>query len=114
MELAADILEQLCADFGAEAVNPLAEQLAETTSIARVQRCIVFKARGHRWFFNYLCKMTKLDFRDMIVTAEYGNGDPQLRLYDFSKPIPMARIEDPFAIHDFSKSSQKPQDGLPV
>ncbi len=113
MDIPQDILDQLRIDFGIEAVPGLIEKLVAATGNARVQRCIVFKARGHRWFFDYLCRMTKLDFRDVIMTAEYGNGDPQLRLYDFSKPIPLAKIENPFPVQDF-QSARVQDDGKAI
>ena len=103
MDLDPDIVEQLRRDFAEEAVPAVITQLLATTKSPRVHRCIVFAARGHRWFLDYLCRMAKSDWRDVIMTAEYARSDPQLRLYDFNNPIPAARIEDPLAIHDFSK-----------
>lgn len=107
MDLDADIFEQLQRDFAAEVVPSIVAQLLATTESTRVQRCIVFAARGHRWFFDYLCRMAKSDSRDVIATAEYARLDPQLRLYDFGKPIPAARIEEPMAFQDFSKSANE-------
>ena len=100
-----DILEQLERDFSAEEVPGIVGQLLATTNSPRVLRCIVFAARGHRWFLDYLCRMAKCDYRDVIMTAEYARSDPQLRLYDFNKPIPTARIDDPMASDDSPKSA---------
>jgi hypothetical protein len=106
MDLEPDIVEQLRRDFAEAAVPTVARQLLATTKAPRVQRCIVFAARGHRWFLDYLCRLAKSDWRDVIMTAEHARSDPQLRLYDFNKPIPAARIDDPMAFHDFSKPAK--------
>jgi hypothetical protein len=83
-----DILDQLTRDFPSTAVPGLLVKLRETTKSPRLQRCIVFAAHGHPWLFDYLCRLTKVDHRDVIMTAEYWRGDSQLGLYDFNKPIP--------------------------
>jgi hypothetical protein len=91
-----DILDQLRADFPAEAIPEVTAELVAATTSQRILRCIVFEARGHRWLLSYLCRLAKLDWRDVIMSAEYARGDPQLRLYDFNRPIPQARIDHPF------------------
>ncbi len=95
MELAPDIVEQARLDFPPEKVGEVLEHLAAAANSERIQRCIVFAARGHSWRFEFLCKLAKEDFRDVIMNAEYDRHDN--RLYDFNKPIPEARIENPYA-----------------
>jgi hypothetical protein len=93
MELAPDIVAQAKADFPPEKVGEVLEQLRASSSSERIKRCIVFASRGHPWRFQFLCKLAKEDFRDVIMNAEYDRYDA--RLYDFNKPIAEARIDNP-------------------
>lgn len=93
MEIEPDIVDQLRRDFSAPEVEKRIIQLAAASNSSRIQRCVVFASRGHPWHFDYLCKLAKIDFRDVIMAAEYDRLDA--RLYDFNKPIPEARIDDP-------------------
>ena len=95
MNIEADIVERVQADFPPESVSSVLAQLEAASSTPRIQRCIVFAARGHPWYFAYLCRHTKTDHRDVIMAAEYVLSD--LRLYDFTRPFHSARIEDPYA-----------------
>ena len=95
MDLEPDIVECVRADFPPEAVINVLSQLEAASSSPRLQRCIVFAARGHPWYFEYLCRLAKIDYRDVIMAAEYDRLNA--RLYDFSRPIPQARIDDPHA-----------------
>jgi hypothetical protein len=91
MAIASDIIEQVRVDFLAEDVPRVLERLEALSEGDRILRCIVFAARGHPWYFDFLCRLSKVDYRDVILAAEYERlGD---RLYDFSKPIPEARID---------------------
>jgi hypothetical protein len=91
MNIEADIVKQVQADFPPEAVSAILAQLEAASSTPRIQRCIVFAARGHPWYFDFLCRLSKIDSRDVIMAAEYERlGD---RLYDFTKPIPEARLD---------------------
>ena|SRR5688500_14553138 len=91
MNIEADIVKQVQSDFPPEAVPTVLAQLETASSTPRIQRCIVFAARGHPWYFDFLCRLSKIDYRDVIMAAEYERlGD---RLYDFTKPIPEARID---------------------
>ena len=96
MNIEADIVAQIQADFPPEDLPTILAQLESASSTPRIQRCIVFAARGHSWYFDYLCRHTKTDFRDVIMAAEYVLGD--VRLYDFTRPFPNARIDDPYAV----------------
>lgn len=95
MEIAPDILIQLRKDFPEAEVPQRALQLETAIGDQRLQRCIVFAARGHPWYFDYLCRLVQIDFRDVILAAEYDRLTA--RLYDFSRPIGEARIDDPYA-----------------
>jgi hypothetical protein len=95
MSIQVDIIEQVQKDFCPEAVAGVLSQLEAASSTPRIQRCIVFAARGHPWYFSYLCKQAKTDYRDVIVAAEYILSD--VRLYDFARPFESARINDPYA-----------------
>lgn len=91
----ADVVACVRADFPVSEVDMVLARLAAATRQPRLQRCIVFAARGHRRHFDYLCRLVGVDERDVIFGAEYA--DPQIRLYDFSRPIPSARIDDRWA-----------------
>jgi hypothetical protein len=93
-KLAPDIFAQLQKDFPADQVAARVQQVLETTSNERLQRCIVFAGRGHPWYFDYLCRMYKTDYRDVILIAEYDRLGA--RLYNFGLPIPEARIDEPY------------------
>ncbi|MFO1438383.1 MAG: hypothetical protein U1F81_08675 [Verrucomicrobiaceae bacterium] len=93
VQIAPDIVAQANTDFPPEKVGELLKQLLAASGSERIQRCIVFAARGHPWRFQFLCKLAKEDFRDGIMNAEYDRHDT--RLYDFTKPIFEAQIEDP-------------------
>jgi hypothetical protein len=95
MSIEADIIERVLADFPPESISSVLAQLEAASSTPRIQRCIVFAARGHPWYFSYLCRHTKTDYRDVIMAAEYVLGD--VRLYDFTRPFDSARIDDPYA-----------------
>jgi hypothetical protein len=88
--IAKDIVEQVKADFPAADVPSVLARLESASRIERVLRCIVFAARGHPWYFDFLCRLAKIEERDVIRAAEYEPlGD---RLYDFTMPIPEARL----------------------
>ena len=90
MPMPADIFEQVKADFPAADIPSVLTRLESASRSERVLRCIVFAARGHPWYFDFLCRLAKIDARDVIMAAEYERlGD---RLYDFTKPIPEARL----------------------
>jgi len=95
MNIEPDIVENVRADFPVEAVADVLSRLEAASSVPRIQRCIVFAARGHPWYFDYLCRLAKIDYRDVIMAAEYDRLNA--RLYDFNRPIPHARIDDPYA-----------------
>jgi hypothetical protein len=96
-ELEPDIFDYVRQNFPVDAVPAALARLASVSTFPRIQRCIAFASRGHPWFFQFLCKTHKRDAHGQtaIMRAEYF--DSQTRLYDFSRPIPDARIDDPFA-----------------
>lgn len=95
MSIEAEIVERVRADFPNEALSDVLSRLEAASDTPRIQRCIVFAARGHPWYFNYLCRLAKTDYRDVIMAAEYDRLD--IRLYDFTRPFSQARIEEPYA-----------------
>jgi hypothetical protein len=95
MNIQQDIVEKVQGDFPPDAVAGVLAQLEAASSTPRIQRCIVHAARGHPWYFAYLCRHSKTDFRDVIMAAEYVLSD--VRLYDFTQPFGSARIDDPYA-----------------
>lgn len=94
MDITPDILERVHADFPSDEVEARLAQLAAASPSLRILRCIVFAARGHPWYFDYLCKLAKVDDRDVIMAAEYERLGT--RLYDFTKPFAWARIDHPY------------------
>lgn len=90
MAIACDILAQLQHDFPAADAAGLIERLEFASSSERVQRCIVWAARGHPWYFEFLCQLARIDYRDVILVAEYERFGEHL--YDFSQPIPAALL----------------------
>jgi len=95
-ELEPDIVEYVRQNFPSDAVPAALGRLASVSAFPRIQRCIAFASRGHPWYFDFLCKIHKLDAhgQTVIMRAEYM--DSQTRLYDFSRPIDQARIDAPF------------------
>jgi hypothetical protein len=89
-----DIMKCVEADFPASEVSEILEVLRAASGRPRIQRCIVFAARGHRSYFEYLCRLVAVDERDVIMAAEYDRLN--VRLYDFNCPIGAAKIERPF------------------
>jgi hypothetical protein len=87
MPPATDIANRIKQDFSAIEVQPVTELLIEfqesTQSGERILRCLLYVARGQ---FNHLADAVataRLDFRDLIVSAEY---DPSLqRIRDFNQ-----------------------------
>jgi hypothetical protein len=94
MDIDPDIIARLQADFLPDEADARLTQLSEASESQRVLRCIVFAAQGRVGHFDYLCKLAKIDWRDVIMAAEYDRENT--RLYDFTRPIDRARINDPF------------------
>ena len=96
MSVETDIENQVRTDFPPDEVPAVLTRLEAASSSPRIQRCIIFAARGHRWYFEYLCRMAKIDYRDVIMTAEYGAAAcSDAHLYDFNLPIQSAQIATP-------------------
>gem|GEM_PF-5974326 len=66
-ELTSDILAQLATDFPPSELQARCQQLATAFGDDRTRRCLVWAARGHGWYFDFLCR---LDYRDVISAAE--------------------------------------------
>ena len=93
MDLDPDIEERVRLEFPPEAVTDTLRKLVDASATPRIQRCIIFAARGNPWYFDYLCKIAKRDYRDVIKAAEYGLFD--IYLYDFNRPFSKARNGQP-------------------
>ncbi|MEZ6038532.1 MAG: hypothetical protein R3F29_13710 [Planctomycetota bacterium] len=93
MNLPQDILDAVRHDFGPGDADAVLSLVAGATESTRVQRCIVFAARGHRDHLENLCRLAQIDYRDVIMAAEYSRLDQ--RLYDFNRPIPEAALPLP-------------------
>lgn len=91
MSIPSDVVDQVRSDFPAEDVPRILERLEGLSASDRIVHCIVFAARGHPWYFDFLCRLSKIDDRDVIMAAEYERLDDHL--YDSSRPIPEARID---------------------
>ncbi len=88
-----DIIDRVRLDFPPEQAPEVIQRLDALGGSQRVLRCIVFAARGHQWYFDFLCRLAACDYRDVILAAEYTRfGD---RLYDFSQPLPQSMIAQP-------------------
>ncbi|MEM6330913.1 MAG: hypothetical protein AAF790_11770 [Planctomycetota bacterium] len=93
MKLPTDILDRLTHDYGEEAAEKLSKKLCDVSSSDRVHRCIVFAAGGDRLRFEELCELAALDYRDVIVAAEYNTA--LVRLYDFNRTFDNAELDPP-------------------
>lgn len=51
----------------------------------RVRRCVLHLANGDAGEVKDLVEVATVDYRDVILSAEYDSGDRQLR--DFSRPF---------------------------
>lgn len=71
MSMEADIVARVREDFSPAEAPDILAQLAAVSSVPRIQRCILFAARGHPWYFACLCRLARSDFRDVIMAAEY-------------------------------------------
>jgi len=91
MTVPSDVTEHVRAHFPSSDVDELLELLATVTDSPRLQRCIAFGARGDLAGFRSLCELVEIDYRDLIVAGEYSRDLRQL--YDFTKPIPEARLD---------------------
>lgn len=94
MEIDPDIIEMIKKDWPKDKHDEIIEKLKSTGKGQRILRCIVFASRGHDWHFDYLCKLAGIDYRDVIMVAEYTRSNE--RIYDFNKPFEKAKIEHPY------------------
>jgi hypothetical protein len=90
--LAQDILDKLNRDFedseeAALALSVLADFVEENQelSVDRILRCIVFVANGDLDLLDKAIELAKIDYRDLIVWAEYDEKRERIR--DLSLPF---------------------------
>ena len=87
-QMAPDILKRIESDYGAAAVDQVADLLAAYSGNEpdRVRRCILFLADGNVDALKANLATAAEDYRDIILFAEYDREDNRVR--DFSKPFP--------------------------
>lgn len=88
-ELESDIRKHLNGQFSGTELELATDQLRELPTTTRIKRCIAFASGGDLGRFDKLCKLAKIDYRDVIVAAEYDLS--YMQLYDFNRPIPEAK-----------------------
>lgn len=93
MDIPEDISAAVREDFGPSRADEVLALVASATESTRVRRCIVFAARGRRDYLESLCRLAQVDFRDVVMAAEYSRLGQ--RLYDFNRPIPEAALPPP-------------------
>jgi hypothetical protein len=83
-----DIHAKIARDFegNAEAAaEMIATHLIDNPTSDRVLRCVLFVASGNLSELAQCLKLAHLDYRDMIVAAEYNEHRKQVR--DFNNPF---------------------------
>ena len=79
-----DIVDHVIERYAADAI-PLVHGLLEELDSDRLSRCALFVADGSIQELREAVKLGKLDYRDLIVNAEYDRSMNQLR--DFNQPF---------------------------
>ncbi len=88
-KLPIDILDKINQDFSKPDDRELIIFLLENLNVNerhRIMRCILFLAQGDMDIFGEYEKLAKIDYRDVIMNAEYEYPSEK-RLRDFSKPF---------------------------
>jgi len=85
-----DILERIRSDFSAEEFEPAigAMGVYSGPELSRVLRCIVYLSEGTLAKLRHFLEVAQLDYRDVIVCAEYDRRDQRVR--DFTRGFPRA------------------------
>ena len=89
INLPTDILKRINQDFSSIDDRELIKNLLENLKVNerhRIMRCILFLAQGDLKTFGEFEKLAKIDYRDVIMNAEYEYPSEK-RLRDFSKPF---------------------------
>lgn len=94
MPLAPDVIQYIENTF-AEPERATAIALLEAAKIhddsaagPRLQRCVIFAARGSLKWLRHYVELLKIDFRDVIVAGEYEQiGGKLVRARDLELPI---------------------------
>ncbi|MDB6121444.1 MAG: hypothetical protein JWQ71_437 [Pedosphaera sp.] len=93
MALPEDIIAKVRRDFSEDEEAPILQMLSEyqqrhPEQPARILRCIVFLADGSFNEFAEAIKLAQLDWRDLIVSAEYDSGSGEERhVRNFNSPF---------------------------
>ncbi len=88
-KLPIDILDKINQDLSKPDDRELIIFLLENLNVNerhRIMRCILFLAQGDMDIFGEYEKLAKIDYRDVIMNAEYEYPSEK-RLKDFSKPF---------------------------
>ncbi|MCP4374353.1 MAG: hypothetical protein GY797_40565 [Deltaproteobacteria bacterium] len=88
-KLPIDILDKINQDLSKPDDRELIIFLLENLNVNerhRIMRCILFLAQGDMDIFGEYEKLAKIDYRDVIMNAEYEYPSEK-RLRDFSKPF---------------------------
>lgn len=85
-----DIIARVRRDFSKDEEIPILQLLSEYQQqnpdhSPRILRCIVFEANGNFDRFAGAVKLAKIDWRDLIMNAEYECGNNQIR--NFNAPF---------------------------
>lgn len=93
MSLPADLLRRVNRDFNdpataTQAIRRLERARAEAPDLfsGRILRCAVFAAAGNLETLDRALDLARIDYRDLIVWAEYDN-DFENRRRDLSRPF---------------------------
>ena len=87
-----DIVTKVQQDFSKEDATVIVESLSELQKedskifCDRILRCIVFSAQGRFDWFESAVALARIDWRDVIVNAEYDR-DRETRRRDFNLPF---------------------------
>jgi len=96
-EIKKDIIEKINSDFcanDAQLVIDLIKVLKDENKKLysdRIIRCLVYASQGDLSKFDEAQQLAELDFRDLIVAAEYKNFEERLR--NFNNPFDLEHLD---------------------
>jgi hypothetical protein len=83
-----DIVDRVLDEYPAYAFGQVHLWFEDLAS-DRLARCALFLARGSLQKLEEAVSLGKMDYRDLIVAAEYDRADNQIR--DFNQPFPATK-----------------------
>ncbi len=95
-EIKKDIIDKINSDFladDAELVINLIKELKDNNKELsdRIIRCIVYVSQGDLTKLDEAQQLAELDYRDLIISAEYKNFEERLR--NFNNPFGMEHLD---------------------